>query len=495
MWFLSGDDGSDRIYLDTVITGQEDTIVVGHGFLELLTFVDSIWFDSTNIYTADTFHFPVCNSDETADTLYITGVTLSHPETYTILHYPTVLAPGECDDIVVEFHPNDTGSVYDTLVINKLIPCDSVSYVPVIGRGIRPRIDSVWFSEETDCDGQNVVEVCYNLYGEAGVPNSVQAFFTHESLGGEWFNFAEFTVEDTAGDFGDSIYPGVHCFNWLMSEDLPNMEIGDFQVAVQLSEDIRFTTAEDFSRGEFSHISLLTPDPDGIDDGALWIPPERDTIYVLQVYPDGHCTDCMSSAIYEYMRDGTPPLNLKIYLISISQFNASATSPASTLSVSYIDETGTIHSPEDMVFSNFDVVMFGVADCYGGNDLTPTSAEAVREFVLNGGGLLLTHDTFINHSGCAGRGFHTNFLSLSDITGLTAVDASIGSAGGIFTTVHRVYEGDISVLHLPFNIPDTFSTLATHALGQRLAAGDILYSGNTSVSDSICLYWQVYPLL
>ncbi len=234
MWFLSGDDGGDRIMLDTVITGQEDTIIVGHGFLQLLTFVDSIWFDSTNIYTADTFHFPVCNSDETIDTLHITSITLSHPEAFTVLHYPTTLAPGECDDIIVEFHPNDTGTFYDTLVISKLIPCDSVTYVPVVGRGIQPRIDSVWFSEETDCDGQNIVEVCYHLYGEAGEPNPVSVNFSHDSLGGIWFNFADYTVEDTEGDFGDSVYPGVHCFNWILSEDIPGFEVENLQIRASL---------------------------------------------------------------------------------------------------------------------------------------------------------------------------------------------------------------------------------------------------------------------
>ena len=289
MWFLSGDDGSDRIYLDTVITGQEDTIIVGHGFLELLTFADSIWFDSTNIYTADTFHFPVCNSDETADTLYITGVTLSHSENYTILHYPTVLAPGECDDIVVEFHPDDTGFVYDTLVINKLIPCDSVTYVPIIGRGIRPRIDSVWFWEETDCDGQNVVEVCYNLYGEAGVPNSVQAFFTHESLGEEWFNFAEFTVEDTAGDFGDSVYPGVHCFNWDLSEDFPRVEVNDLEVKVgieTISDTFFIEDSINLSDHEYGHGLAY-------GDTYYWIYNSH-TGYIYQknsIYPDSSAID------------------------------------------------------------------------------------------------------------------------------------------------------------------------------------------------------------
>ena len=235
IWFISDDDGSDRIRLDTVYVGQEDTLIVGHGFLQLLTFVDSLDFDSVNVHTTDTLHYPVCNSDETSDTLIITSITLNHPEAYSIVYYPTELAPGDCDDIIVTFHPSDTGYFYDTLEIDKLIPCDSTTYVPIFGRSIQPRIDSVWFSEETDCDGQNIVEICYDFYGDAEVANSVQAFFSHESLGGEWFNFSEFAVDDTTGDLGDSVYPGVHCFNWNLGEDIPGFEQDSFAVKIGFS--------------------------------------------------------------------------------------------------------------------------------------------------------------------------------------------------------------------------------------------------------------------
>ncbi|RKZ35263.1 hypothetical protein DRQ33_00005, partial [bacterium] len=218
----------------------------------------------------------------------------------------------------------------------------------------------------------------------------------------------------------------------------------------------------------------------------------------LQVYPDGECENCMSSAIYNYMDDGFPSLNFKIYLMPISEFNVSAVTDSSFLLVQFIDSAGAIYEPETLQFYFFDVVMFGVSDCYASHslstsyDLTPTSANAVREFVLAGKGILLTHDTAINHTGCYGGGYHTNFLSLSEITGLTAVDASIGSSGGLFTSVHRVFTGAHSIFNIPFEIPDSFSTISTHALGQRLVAGDILYSGDTGADDSICIYWQNY---
>ena len=128
------------------------------------------------------------------------------------------------------------------------------------------KLDTVWFSEETECDGQNVVEICYILRGEPGEISVVAS-----TDGGTSWDVPVTTVEDAENDLGAGVRAGTHCFNWIVSEDLPDTEIADLQVAIQLGggEGIRFTTADDFSHGEFSHINLLTPDPDGTDDGAL----------------------------------------------------------------------------------------------------------------------------------------------------------------------------------------------------------------------------------
>ena len=233
-WFLSGDDGSDRIYLDTVYTGQEDTLVVGHGFLQLLTFIDEADFDSINIGDVDTFRYPICNSDETIDTLRFGEMDISHPEVFSVLHAPATLAPGECDDIIILFHPPDTGTYNDTLILHMNTPCDSVAYIPLKGKAIRPRVDSVWFSEETDCDGQNIVEICYNFYGAAESYFQINAQFSTDTSTGVWFDFADYTLDDDEGDMGDSVSPGIHCFNWIMSDDIPNIEMSNFAVDITL---------------------------------------------------------------------------------------------------------------------------------------------------------------------------------------------------------------------------------------------------------------------
>lgn len=88
-------------------------------------------------------------------------------------------------------------------------------------------------------------------------------------------------------------------------------------VTVPLTE----TFYTDFLGGTAVNVDIITPDPDGLDDGALVLSANH-SIYVLQVFPDGHCSDCISEAVYTYQHDGTPPLNFKFYLIPISQFNS-----------------------------------------------------------------------------------------------------------------------------------------------------------------------------
>ena len=346
------------------------------------------------------------------------------------------------------------------------------------------RLDTIWFSEETDCDGQNVVEICYILRGDPGDISVIAS-----TDGGIEWDAPMVTLENTTNNLGEAISAGQHCFDWVISDDIPDYESDSAQVSIQLGggDSLRLTTAADFSDGEFAHINIITPDPDGEDDGALGIQAGSDTIMVLQVYPDGHCTDCVSDAIYTYMRDGDPPLNLKIYLMPISTFNTMATSPASNLSVQYIDESGTIHSAEDMVFSDFDVVMFGVADSYGGNDLTTASVDAVRTFCQLGKGLVLMHDT----AGCSPGVCMPNFCSLTDISGISCITASSWT---LFTNVYRVADDTLPILNAPFEIPDTFSVLNCHWKGQVVEDGWTLYRGigSGSITEDNLLYWQAY---
>ena len=148
----------------------------------------------------------------------------------------------------------------------------------------QPSIDSIWFFEETLCDGENVVTVIYEMSGGNG---DVSAKLS--TNGGISWDAPLDAISDTVGDLGEGISPGHHSFYWWMSTDIFDVELIDaiFRIDLSFSDTVRKTTHADFLEGDTSHVKILSPDPDGIDDGALWIPPGRDTIYVLRFIQTG----------------------------------------------------------------------------------------------------------------------------------------------------------------------------------------------------------------
>ncbi len=89
-------------------------------------------------------------------------------------------------------------------------------------------IDSVWFSEETDCDSLNTVEICYVLSSDC--PDSVYpvSIALSQDDGTAWPIPLD-SIWEAEGDIGDSVMPGLHCFYWEMSDDWPDEE-GTFLV-------------------------------------------------------------------------------------------------------------------------------------------------------------------------------------------------------------------------------------------------------------------------
>lgn len=95
-------------------------------------------------------------------------------------------------------------------------------------------LDSVWFSEETGCDGQNLVHICYILSGsiaDISIQISADSGASWINAGSGWF----VTLLDTVGDLGSSVTPGTHCFYWLMSNDRANEEGDDYFTKVDAS--------------------------------------------------------------------------------------------------------------------------------------------------------------------------------------------------------------------------------------------------------------------
>ncbi|MBN2541898.1 PQQ-binding-like beta-propeller repeat protein [bacterium] len=93
-------------------------------------------------------------------------------------------------------------------------------------------VDSLWFSEETACNDSNIVTICYELTADT-TDIDVQV----SSDGGSTWDVPLSTLRSHAGDLGSDILPGIHCFEWIMSEDLPGVESYDFKASVFTSSD------------------------------------------------------------------------------------------------------------------------------------------------------------------------------------------------------------------------------------------------------------------
>lgn len=253
------------------------------------------------------------------------------------------------------------------------------------------------------------------------------------------------------------------------------------------------STKSDFSQGTMNNIELLSPDPDGLDDGALRLRVDA-SIKVLQIYPDGHNTTVVKDAVYKYMASGTPPVNFYIDILPKSKFNTAKT----------VDDIFVVTNPQDgstatRAISYYDVLYFGVADWNGApdsaGDLTTSATEVVRSFAKLGKGIIFTHDTIENHppTGCSGScyGAHPNYNSLTDVSGLQA--PCFQKCYQTFTNV-KLISTDTSnpVLTTPFLLPTSFNVKLTHWLGQQVVSGDIWYAGNVTEPNLYGLYMHTY---
>jgi len=94
-------------------------------------------------------------------------------------------------------------------------------------------VDTAWFVEETDCDGRNVVEICYVLMSSC--PDSifyVTARYSPDS--GETWIVDFDSVYNEENDLG-YVLPGTHCFYWEFGDDYPNTEGEDWLVEFGVS--------------------------------------------------------------------------------------------------------------------------------------------------------------------------------------------------------------------------------------------------------------------
>ena len=136
LYFLSGDIGDDRIFLDSVVVGEEYSLTVGHGFLQLIPLPDdSIFIDCAPLFSDTTFTVLFRNSGETIDTLHIYGASHTNPLFSTVSFFPSVIPPSHLGEIVLSFAGGGPGLYIDTVWANTNEPCGTnqiILYVHVL---------------------------------------------------------------------------------------------------------------------------------------------------------------------------------------------------------------------------------------------------------------------------------------------------------------------------------------------------------------------------
>ncbi|MCK5833319.1 T9SS type A sorting domain-containing protein [bacterium] len=218
---ISGHEGEESIYLDTVLIDQEDTLVLGHGFLELLPSPsDSIYFDSVMVANDTILRVAVCNSDETIDTLLVSGASHTDPR-FTTAEAPGALPPDTWGEFEIAFYAIDTGLYVDTLWPNTNEPCGSnpiIIYIhctapPVTAEIIEP-LPNTW----TSCENQPITMIIGtegSMRIERQIPSSSTSTEYYDTISGSWVPAVDISfsgwgsyVFPTSSWIWDSVYSG-----------------------------------------------------------------------------------------------------------------------------------------------------------------------------------------------------------------------------------------------------------------------------------------------
>jgi len=95
-------------------------------------------------------------------------------------------------------------------------------------------IDSVWFWEETVCNDSNIIHICYEL--DSLCPESTYNISARISadFGASWFSLI--SLMNDSGNLGEVTTLGTHCFDWVMSEDMPDTEGCEWVVEISIVE-------------------------------------------------------------------------------------------------------------------------------------------------------------------------------------------------------------------------------------------------------------------
>lgn len=123
--------------------------------------------------------------------------------------------------------------------------------------------------------------------------------------------------------------------------------------------------------------------------------------------------------------------------------------------------------------NQYDMIMFGFADCYGSKDISDTMAKKVEAFIQSGKGVLFSHDTIWGPKKNFTKYF-AKYLNLDvDTDGTPYTGTEWWSSGPLV----KMKDGKLT--DYPYELPDNITIMPSHWQWYR-TGGDVWYAVNPS---------------
>lgn len=206
---------------------------------------------------------------------------------------------------------------------------------------------------------------------------------------------------------------------------------------------------------------------------------ERIPIKVLQVspYSDSNLKDKISgnlnlgstdkdgNARFNFLLSQLKDYNITVDVMSIDEFNGRAGKTDDQLKNTQWSSKGSL-----VLNGNYQMIIFGFADCYGNYDFSQNSCTALKDFINTGQGVLFTHDTIAPYFNGTNR--NDSFRTLAGQTDIrTFFDQQ--SAGYLRSQTKTVYQTNSALItNYPFDLDENINIRRTHGQYYQLNLED-----------------------
>ncbi|RKZ33845.1 hypothetical protein DRQ33_03425, partial [bacterium] len=171
------------------------------------------------------------------------------------------------------------------IVCDEVGACDTQEFTIVVLPETSIVADTIWFYQETECNNENLVVICYNYH----IPDDDSVFTELDIYDGSEHVTAS-TIYDTLSSYPlpniGWVHNGEHCFVWDMGADYPGFEGCDFDIQISIhNETTELLTVTD---------SFPLTDAEGIayDGEYLWVSSIAsafsDTVVIYRIDPITH---------------------------------------------------------------------------------------------------------------------------------------------------------------------------------------------------------------